>query len=37
MLGNVTKGFGRGQEIATGVWLGSVNEEQLGSSRIIIK
>jgi hypothetical protein len=37
MVGNVTQSFGRGQEIATGFWLGSVSEEQLGSSRIILK
>jgi hypothetical protein len=36
MLGNVTQGFGPGQEIATGFWLESVNEEQLGCSRIIL-
>ena len=37
MLGNVTQGFGRRQEIATCFWLGNVNEEKLESSRIILK
>jgi hypothetical protein len=37
MLGNVTQGFERGREIATGFWLGNVNEEQLGNTRIILK